>query len=315
MEIRPLGNSGLQVSRLCYGTLTLGPVQANLPVEEGGALLAYAISRGVNFCDTAQLYHTYPYIREGMRRSGKYDLVVASKTYAYNRELAQAAVEEARRELDRDYIDLFMLHEQESEHTLRGHKEALDYFYECKEKGIIRAVGISTHAVAAVKGATKFGLDAVFPMMNVDGLGLIDGTRADMEAAAQEARAAGLGVFAMKALGGGNLHRRAEECFRYILGLPYVDSVALGMQSVDEIDYALNFFDTGWVAEDLKARVATKERHLHIDDWCEGCGACVRRCGQGALSLKDGRAFCDHSRCVLCGYCSTVCPQWCIKVV
>lgn len=52
-----------------------------------------------------------------------------------------------------------------------------------------------------------------------------------------------------------------------------------------------------------------------IHDWCEGCGRCVRRCGQGALRLENGRARVDLEKCVLCGYCAGVCPQVCIKVV
>lgn len=315
MELRTLGNTGLQVSRLCFGTLTLGPLQAGLTVEEGGELLAYALSRGINFFDTAQLYRTYPYLREAMVRSGRRDLIISTKTYAYTRQLAVEAVEEARRELDRDYLDIFLLHEQESIHTLRGHQEALDYLYQCKARGIIRAVGLSTHAVAGVRGAIAKGLDVVFPMMNVAGLGLIDGTRQDMEAAVQDAHRAGIGVFAMKALGGGNLHRRVPECFDYILGLPTVDSVAVGMQSADEVDYNLGFFLNRPADEALRQRLAAKERRLLIEDWCERCGACVDRCGQKALSMGPDRAVCDHTKCVLCGYCSTVCPQWCIKVI
>ena len=35
----------------------------------------------------------------------------------------------------------------------------------------------------------------------------------------------------------------------------------------------------------------------------------------GAMSLREGVAFCDTSRCVLCGYCAGVRPQFAIKVV
>ncbi|NLO99652.1 MAG: aldo/keto reductase, partial [Clostridiaceae bacterium] len=36
MEYRELGNTGLIVSRLCFGGLVIGPLQKNLSVEEGG---------------------------------------------------------------------------------------------------------------------------------------------------------------------------------------------------------------------------------------------------------------------------------------
>ena len=58
-----------------------------------------------------------------------------------------------------------MLHEQESVYTLRGHKEALEELYRLKSCGIIRAVGISTHYVAAVDAAVSWGLDVVFPLL------------------------------------------------------------------------------------------------------------------------------------------------------
>jgi len=315
MEYVTLGRSGVRVSRLCFGSLTVGPCQRNMDVESGAAVLARAIELGVNFTDTAQMYKTYPYIRRAMQLTGKYDLVVSSKTYAYTRELAVEAVEEARRELDRDYIDIFMLHEQESELTLRGHAEALEYLYECKQKGIIRAVGLSTHHVAAVKAATAKGLDVVHPMINVDGLGIADGTRADMEQAIAEAHGAGLGVFSMKAFGGGNLFRRAEECLEYVLGLGCVDCVAIGMQSAEEVEANVAAFENGRLAPEAEKRIRERSKLLLIEDWCEGCGRCAERCGQNALSLRGGRAVCDQSRCVLCGYCSQVCPQWCIKII
>ena len=126
MKYSVLGKTGIKVSRLCFGSLTVGPLQANLSVEEGGEIISYAFECGINFIDTAQLYQTYPYIKYALKKCKK-DIVISSKTYAYTREMAIQAFEQARLELDRDYIDIFMLHEQESIYTLQGHKAALDY--------------------------------------------------------------------------------------------------------------------------------------------------------------------------------------------
>jgi len=315
MKYAWLGKTGIQVSRICFGTLTAGPLQANLTLEEGATLMAEAIERGINFFDTAQLYETYPYLRRAMEITGKKDIVISTKTYAYTRQLAQEALEQARRELNRDVIDIFMLHEQESIHTLRGHREALEYFFEQKQKGVIRAVGASMHRIAAVESALQVGLDVIHPLLNMEGLGIMDGTRAQMEQAVRQAHDRGIGVFSMKPLGGGNLFRSAEECLQYAFSLPWVDSVALGMQSVEELSANLEFFETGKFSPKARAELENKVRRLHIDDWCEGCGTCVERCGQKALFLKDGKAVCDHSRCILCGYCASTCPAWAIKVV
>ena len=86
------------------------------------------------------------------------------------------ALERACRGLGREYVDLFMLHEQESLYTLRGHQEALDYLCEQKALGRIGAVGMSTHYVAAVKAAWRFSeIQVIHPLINAGGVGIQGG--------------------------------------------------------------------------------------------------------------------------------------------
>ncbi len=315
MQYRLLGKTGILVSRLCFGALTIGPLQANLPVREGAAILRRALERGVNFIDTAELYETYPYIREALRGfSG--DVVICSKCYAYTRQGMRQSVEKALTELARDYIDIFMLHEQESGLTIKGHWEAYEYLLEAKEKGLIRAAGISTHYVAGVLAAAAVPeIDVIFPLINYAGIGIADGTREDMLAAIRQAAGAGKGIYAMKALGGGNLLSQVEEAFDFILAIPEIDSVAVGMSTLDEVAYNTLLFSGEEIPEAIKSAVRGRIRRLHIDDWCRGCGLCVERCRAGALAVRDGKAVADKELCVLCGYCAAVCPDFCIKVV
>lgn len=86
----------------------------------GGRLLTYALEQGINFFDTAELYENYAHIREALK-DWQGQTIIATKSYAYAAVTAAASLERARRELNRDYIDIILLHEQESEHTLRGH--------------------------------------------------------------------------------------------------------------------------------------------------------------------------------------------------
>lgn len=315
MNYRILGDTGIRVSQLCFGALTFGPLQAKLSPDRGGQVLASAISKGINFVDTAQLYGTYEHIRAGMEQSNNYDIVISSKTYAYNKKLAEEAVEEARIKLNRDYIDIFMLHEQESEHTLRGHREALERLLSYKEEGVIKAVGLSAHHIAAVKGAVKYNLDVIHPMINIEGLGIVDGTREEMEEAIKAAHSKGIGVYAMKALGGGNLFKRASECFDYLLDMDCIDSIAVGMQSETEVEANFRYFEKRNFTESQKAKLDGVSRRINIDDWCVGCGACVDKCKQSALKVTNGRASCESEKCVLCGYCSAYCPEWAIKII
>jgi aryl-alcohol dehydrogenase-like predicted oxidoreductase len=153
MEYRILGNTGIHVSKICFGALTIGPLQRNMSLKEGSHVLNYAIDSGINFVDTADLYETYPFIKEAIKH--KPDLIVSTKSYAYDKKTARETLDRALKGIGRDYVDFFLLHEQEGPLTMKGHYEALKFFVTQKEKGVIRGVGISTHFIAAVWAPIK----------------------------------------------------------------------------------------------------------------------------------------------------------------
>ena len=313
MQTVSLGLSGLRVSRLCFGTLTMSPLQKGMSPEEGARLLVYAYERGVRFLDTADLYETYPHIRLALRSAPDY--VISTKAYCYDRKTAQEALERAFRGTGRDYIDLFMLHEQESLYTLRGHEEALNYLAEQREKGHIGAVGVSTHFIRCVRATARFPqIQVVHPLINRAGIGIQDGSREEMEDAIRPIRARGVGVFAMKPLGGGHLMSDNRAALEYAVHSPLLDAVAVGMQSFAEIDANAAAFSEA-PADELLLPLSQRKRHMMVHDYCEGCGRCAERCRQKAIQIVDGRAQIDDEKCVFCGYCARVCPQFCIKVV
>ena len=314
MTLRPLGKSGLNVFPLAFGTLTISPMQRNFPPEKGAELILYAADQGINLFDTAQLYDTYEPLRLALKK--RPDLLISTKSYAWDRPTAQEAFDDARRRLDMDVIPIFLMHEQEDMLTLKGHREAFDFYLEQKARGNIKAVGFSTHRVAAVDYAPRYpGLDIIHPLINRTGVGIPDGTRDDMAAAIARAHDAGIGIFAMKPLGGGHLLKSPAEAFDYLKGLGCIDAVCCGMQSQDEIDVNLRLMEG--LAPDPAAAERTQQepRRLIIHDWCRACGKCVERCRQGALSIQDGMCVCDQSKCVRCGYGAPVCEEFCIKVI
>ena len=256
---------GVAVSPLCYGTLTLGPWQKGLTPVEGGRLLRFALEQSVTFFDTAELYETYAHIRHALAGySG--DVVISTKSYAVDENDAARSLEKARREMDRDVIDIFMLHEQQCEATLCGHARALDYLCRAKASGIVRAVGISTHYISGVRAAAAHPqIDVIHPLINMVGLGIADGTRDDMAAAILHAAQCGKGIFAMKALGGGALFGRAQEALAYVRGLPGVHSVAVGMGCRDDIEANVAFFAEGRFPDGLDN--LQRDRRLVIEPW------------------------------------------------
>lgn len=317
LEKNTLGKTGIEVSRICFGSLTLGPLQRNMSINDGCNLLDYALSNGINFIDTAEYYQTYPYIKEMLKRKSiREDVIIATKSYAFDKIGAERSLGKALKEMGTEYIDIFLLHEQESEHTIRGHWEAAEYFIRAKEKGYIKAFGVSTHSVKAVEASLKISeIEILHPLINKNGLGIINGSRDEMISAIDKAADLQKGIYGMKVLGGGNLICDYESSMNFALDLKSLSSIAIGMQSEAEIDANIEFVRERKISSEVANKLNKTRRHLHIEKYCNGCGNCVMRCGVGALEIVDGKAQVNIDRCVLCGYCSAVCTDFCIKVV
>ncbi|MDO5301592.1 MAG: aldo/keto reductase [Tissierellia bacterium] len=310
-----LGKTGIEVSKLCFGSLTLSKFQADLPLSKGAELIVHAHRRGINFIDTAEIYDNYAFFKEAFKTLNRDQMVVATKAYCYDEKTADESLNKALKEMGTDYIDIFLLHEQESLLTLKGHREALKTLVKRKEEGYIRAVGISTHFVQCVAATQLFEeIEVIHPILNMAGIGIQDGSLEDMIEILKRRHQQGIGIYSMKALGGGHLISRAQEALDWVLNLDFIDSTAVGMQSVEEVDANASRFLEGKVAPAAEEKIAKKERKLIVADYCVGCGNCQRRCKQNAIEVVDGRAT-PNENCILCGYCATVCPEFCIKVI
>ncbi|BBI99795.1 aldo/keto reductase [Ferrigenium kumadai] len=130
MEYRRLGESDLHISALGLGTMTFGEQNSE---TEAHAQLDYAVSRGVNFIDTAEMYPVAPraetvhrtesYIGNWLKHQQRDKLIVATKIagpgrgFAWirngpriNREQVNAAIDASLRRLQTDYVDLYQIH-------------------------------------------------------------------------------------------------------------------------------------------------------------------------------------------------------------
>jgi aryl-alcohol dehydrogenase-like predicted oxidoreductase len=131
MEYRPLGRSDLDVSAICLGTMTWG--QQNTE-QEAHQQLDYALEKGINFIDTAELYPVPPkadtqgrtesYIGSWLaKRGNRKDVILASKVTGrsgmdwfrggetrLDRRQMTTALEASLKRLQTDYLDLYQLH-------------------------------------------------------------------------------------------------------------------------------------------------------------------------------------------------------------
>jgi aryl-alcohol dehydrogenase-like predicted oxidoreductase len=314
-----LGQTGLEVSELCHGTLILGPLQGDVPRSEGAAALRRALEHGINFFDTAELYGTYGHLREalqGRREAGGRPLVVASKSLAKSGEEARRAVEQGLRKLRRERFEIFLLHNVNGPADLEARTGALEYLRRARDQGLVGHLGLSTHSVAGVRAGLPLpDLEVLLPILNRAGRGLRQGTMAEMVDAAREAYAAGKGVYAMKALAGGHLGPDFQAALTWVRELGCLHSVAVGMKSPAEVDLNVAVFEGRPVPPEASQLVYRVKRVKPVSTVCTGCGSCVAICPAGALSLAGGKAVCDHEQCVLCGYCGEACPSFAIRLV
>ncbi|WP_322002626.1 NADP(H)-dependent aldo-keto reductase [Marinobacter alexandrii] len=178
MQTRKLGNTDIDVSLICLGTMTWGEQNTE---SEAFEQLDYATEAGVNFIDAAEMYPVPPraetqglteqYLGNWLARSGRRDdLVIASKvagpgnglTYLRNgprltRAHIREACEASLKRLQTDYIDLYQVHwpdrstnffgqlgyQTNPEESFTPIEETLEALDELVREGKIRQIGLS----------------------------------------------------------------------------------------------------------------------------------------------------------------------------
>ncbi|MEA3459849.1 MAG: aldo/keto reductase [Chloroflexota bacterium] len=226
-----LGQSGLLVSCLSMGSDT------GIKPESGGRLLKRAFEMGVNLWDTDETYGTLPAVREALQQVDRSQVVLAAKTYGKDYHGARKSLENTLAALGADYLDVFHLHGVSGPGDFESRRDTLEALLEAKREGLIRAVGLSTHAVGMVEAAAEVQeIDVVLAILNRTGACIAGGGREEMEEALWRVYRAGKGVYLMKVLARGKLVGELEEALSYALRFPYAHSVCVGMKTVRELE-------------------------------------------------------------------------------
>jgi predicted aldo/keto reductase-like oxidoreductase len=229
----------------------------------------------------------------------------------------EQSIKDALESLGRSYIDIFLLHAARvTPSVFEERAGALKCLNDYKAKGVIRAIGISTHAMEIVRRAAEVKeIDIIFPIINKLGMGIIDGSVDDMVKAISGAHRVGKGLYAMKALAGGHLIDQLEESFNFVRNIKGISSVAVGILKQEELEVNLKIFNDEEIPQELLIQKIKPSKRLLILSFCKGCGTCVKVCPNYALSLENGKAVVDHKLCILCGYCNPVCPEFAIRLI
>jgi len=237
-DVVTLGRTGIQTSRLAMGTGTVGvghhSHQTDLGIGGLSKLLLNGYDNGLRFFDSADSYGSHPHVAEALKRADRSKVAVLTKSWARDPNEMRADLDRFRRELNTEYIDVFLMHcLTEGDWTTRF-RPVMDILEDAKHKGIIRAHGCSCHSIEALRAAAKS------PWVDVD-LVRINPIGSHMDAdpetvvgVLREMKAAGKGIIGMKILGQGDLRNRQDEALRYALGLNLLDAFTIGAESIAE---------------------------------------------------------------------------------
>lgn len=153
MEYVKLGNSDLQVSRLCVGCMSFGDPASNMHAwtlnpTQSETLIKRALDIGINFFDTANTYSagtSEQYLGRAIKNNVARDKVIlATKVYFNEGKLTKAAIQReidgSLQRLGTDYVDLYIIHRFDYDTPMEETMEALDSLIRA---GKVRALGAS----------------------------------------------------------------------------------------------------------------------------------------------------------------------------
>ncbi len=189
MKFNRLGQTGLYVSEICFGTMTFsgenffGGVIGTLGQKEATQLIARSLQARVNFIDTANVYSlgesermTGQALKDlGVKRS---DVVLATKVYGRmgsgpndvgaSRGHIMDSVSRSLDRLQTDHIDLYQIHHSD---TVTGVEETMRALDDLVSQGLVRYVGVSNweawkivkaNGIAGMRGWTRIETTQVY---------------------------------------------------------------------------------------------------------------------------------------------------------
>jgi len=298
MEYRILGHSGLNVSAISFGCMSLKAASE----REGIALIHRAMDLGINFIDTADIYeHGLNEQIVGKALSGHRDRVILATKVGnqwradgsgldWNPRKAHimASVEESLKRLGTDRIDLYQLHGGTIEDPM---DETIDAFEILKKQGKILHYGISsirpnvirtwverssiTSVMMQYSLADRRPEEAMLDLLLEKGIGvLVRGSlaqgllvnKAGKEYLGQEAAAMDRAREALS--DGAHAGRRpAQTALRYVLHHPAVSSVVVGVRSEEQLEEAISAMNSAAIGkmemEDLKDLLPARRYEQH----------------------------------------------------
>jgi aryl-alcohol dehydrogenase-like predicted oxidoreductase len=247
-----LGKSGVKVTRLAFGTGTLGGrVQRELGQDQFTKLVRYAYHRGIRFFETAESYGEMHRML-GVALSGiprdSYRLMSKVTTHGGVDPLQK--IDELRKLANTEYFDVMLLHWQHVATWPEDTARWADGISEAQARQVVVGRGASVHGLPALRQCPRDKwLQVAMIRMNHRGVRMDAedyntndlGNVSEVVTHVKQVRNEGMGVISMKLVGEGAFTTREDRqaAMRYAFKNAGVDCVTVGYKNTAEIDEAI----------------------------------------------------------------------------
>jgi aryl-alcohol dehydrogenase-like predicted oxidoreductase len=251
-DLVTLGNSGVKVTRLAFGTGTMsGKVQRDLGQEQFTRLVRYAHERGIRFFETAESYGgMHEMLGIALKGVPRDSYQLMTKMTTHNGVDPQAKIDELRRLANTEYFDIALLHWQHSPSWPTDSLRWQDGISEAQSKKVVLARGASVHGLPALRQTpdTRW-LEIAMIRMNHKGVrmdaedydtnGL--GNVSEVVTHVKQVHKKGMGVISMKLVGEGAFTTREDRqaAMKFAFRKAGVNAVTVGYKNTAEIDEAI----------------------------------------------------------------------------
>jgi predicted aldo/keto reductase-like oxidoreductase len=327
---------------------TMGPGGA-IDREKAAEIIEYGYSHGINYFDTAYVYHNgesekvvgevlHKYPRESYKLATKF-FILANPDY-------KAVFEEQLEKLKTDYIDFYLCHAI-FDNTVDRYLSCgcIEYFLEQKKKGRIRHLGFSVHA--SLPTLERFASHHAWDFAQIQ-LNYLDWTLQDAKEQYEMLTRMGIPVIVMEPLRGGRLAGlspaadamlKAEQpswpvaswAFRWLMRFDNVKVILSGMSTLEQMKENVQVFKKEEPLTDRQAEILNSACDMFRSEMsvpCTSCRYCCDECPKNIdipkilesynmYKVSGSRGELNHLKqlesgpaaCIACGSCLNHCPQ------
>lgn len=247
-----LGNSGVKVTRLAFGTGSFsGATQRSLGQEGFNRLVRHAYDHGIRFFETSDSYDgMHEMLGIALQGIPRDSYRLMTKVTTFDGVDPQRKIDELRRQIRSDRFDILLLHWQHTGTWVEDTRHWQDAVLIAQKRDAVVARGASVHGLPALRQVPGFDwLQVAMIRVNHKGSHMdaevadapVQGNVSEVVSHIHQAKSKGMGVISMKLIGEGSFNREdRQKAMRFAFQNAKVDCVTVGYKNNAEVDEAID---------------------------------------------------------------------------